>query len=278
MPQLTLATVPYVNAYPLVFGLEEAFGSEVRLLSAPPSSLPTLLDSGQAQAVLVSSIEAIQRPNRVWIGDLCIGSDGPVESVRLFSQVPFNKIRRVALDQSSMTSNVLALILLEGLFGVEPETFTAPPVQSDMLAEADACLLIGDIGMTAPSGDLEVLDLGQGWKELTSLPFVWAGWIGSPGFDPALPGLLEKAYELSGCGAWPADLAPFTQDQNCRASSLTRAQAESGWTRERLDHYLNSVMIYRLSDRMRQGREEFWQRARSFLSKSESQALSHNQA
>lgn len=261
MAKLTLATVPYVNAYPLVFGLDEAMGEDVELLSAPPSSLPSLLDSGEAQAVLVSSIEAIQRPNRVWIGDLCIGSDGPVESVRLFSQVPFHKIKKVALDQSSMTSNVLALILLEGLFGIQPETFTHPPVQSEMLAQADACLLIGDIGMTAPSDGLEVLDLGQGWKELTGLPFVWAGWIGSPGFDPALPGLLEKAYELSGCGAMPPDFSVSSFSVGRRSATLDQAMSESGWTRERLDHYLNALMIYRLSEKMKQGREEFWSRA-----------------
>lgn len=265
MAKLTLATVPYVNAYPLVFGLEEAFGSDVNLLSAPPSSLPALLDSGKAQAVLVSSIEAIQRPNRVWIGDLCIGSDGPVESVRLFSKVPFHKIKKIALDQSSMTSNVLAMILLEGLFGIQPETFTAPPVQSEMLAQADACILIGDIGMTAPSDGLEVLDLGEGWKELTGLPFVWAGWIGSPGFDPSLPNLLEQAYELTHCGASPQDHQPSQIITARRSVSLDRAEVESGWPRERLDHYLNSVMIYRLSDRMKQGREEYWSRAKEKL-------------
>lgn len=267
MPEFSLATVPYVNAYPLIYGLEEAFGANVKLIPAVPSSLPALLDSGAAQAAVVSSIEAIQRPNRVWISDLCIGSDGPVESVRLFSQVPYHKIKRVALDQSSMTSNVLAMILLEGLFGIKPEAFPLPPVQSEMLAQADACVLIGDIGMMAPSEGLEVLDMGQGWKDLTGLPFVWAGWIGPPGFAPSLPGLLEKAYELTGLGADPADwpsapltpcpLSPFGGE----GDFLARAEAESGWSRERLDRYLNSTMIYRLSDRMRRGRDEFWARA-----------------
>lgn len=271
MPEFSLATVPYVNAYPLIYGLEEAFGSRVRLIPAVPSLLPALLDSGEAQAAVVSSIEAVQRPNRVWISDLCIGSDGPVESVRLFSQVPFHKIKRVALDQSSMTSNVLAMILLEGLFGIEPEAFPLPPVQSEMLAQADACVLIGDIGMMAPSEGLEVLDMGQGWKDLTGLPFVWAGWIGPPGYDPALPGLLEKAYELTGLGAVPSDwpsapltpcpLSPSGGEEDC----LTRAEAESGWSRARLDRYLNSTMIYRLSDRMKQGRDEFWARAKRLL-------------
>lgn len=268
MPEFSLATVPYVNAYPLIYGLEEAFGANVKLIPAVPSSLPALLDSGAAQAAVVSSIEAIQRPNRVWISDLCIGSDGPVESVRLFSQVPFHKIKRVALDQSSMTSNVLAMILLEGLFGIKPEAFPLPPVQSEMLAQADACVLIGDIGMMAPSEGLEVLDMGQGWKDLTGLPFVWAGWIGPPGYDPALPGLLEKAYELTGLGAAPTDwpsspLSPFEGEgvAGPRDASLTRAVAESGWSQERLDCYLNSTMIYRLSDRMRRGRDEFWARA-----------------
>lgn len=273
MAEFTLATVPYVNAYPLIYGLEEAFGYRVELIPAVPSALPALLDSGEAQAAVVSSIEAIQRPNRVWISSLCIGSDGPVESVRLFSQVPLHKIRRVALDQSSMTSNLLAKILLEELIGVNPEAFPLPPVQSEMLAQADACVLIGDIGMMAPSDGLEVLDLGQGWKDLTGLPFVWAGWIGPPGFDPSLPGLLERAYELTGLGAAPADwpaapLTPFPLSPcggEGGAAALTRAERESGWSRERLDRYLNSTMIYRLSDRMKRGRDEFWTRAEKLL-------------
>ncbi len=265
MAKLTLATVPYVNAYPLVFGLKEAAGGEIDLLSAPPSALPALLDSGRAQAVLVSSIEAVQRPDRAWIGELCIGSDGPVESVRLFSKVPFHQIKRVALDQSSMTSNILALILLEGLFGVKPQTFTHPPLQSEMLAKADACLLIGDIGMMAPSDGLEVLDLGQGWKQLTGLPFVWAGWIGTPGYDSSLPLQLQAAYELSACGIFPSDMAPAAPDMKKRELALNWAEAESGWTRSRLDHYLNSIMIYRLSEKMKQGREEYWSRAKAYL-------------
>lgn len=275
MPDFALATVPYVNAYPLVYGLQEAFGAGVELIPAVPSSLPALLDSCRAQAAVVSSIEAIQRPNRVWISDLCIGSDGPVESVRLFSQVPLHKIKRLALDQSSMTSNVLAMILLEGLLGIKPEAFPLPPVQTEMLAHADACVLIGDIGMMAPSEGLEVLDMGQGWKELTGLPFVWAGWIGPPGCNPALPGLLEKAYELTGLGLAPPDwpsapltpctLPPLGGEVERASAYLTRAEVESGWSRERLDHYLNSTMIYRLSDRMRRGRNEFWARAKSRL-------------
>ena len=45
----------------------------------------------------------------------CIGCDGPVASVCLFSEVPVEEIRTVLLDYQSRTSVALAEILFEKL-------------------------------------------------------------------------------------------------------------------------------------------------------------------
>lgn len=90
MPAYRVGCVPYVNALPLVVGLAE---DDVEVVFDVPSRLATLLDAGEVQAALVSSIEALRRPGARVVDGIGIGSFGPVESVRLFSKVPYGMIQ-----------------------------------------------------------------------------------------------------------------------------------------------------------------------------------------
>src|SRR5262249_3166697 len=58
----------------------------------------------------------------------------------------------------------------------------------DMLAHCDAALIIGDTALlldhqASPSGQrpIQKIDLGEAWKAMTGLPFVYAFWAGKPG-------------------------------------------------------------------------------------------------
>jgi chorismate dehydratase len=51
-----------------------------------------------------------------------------------------------------------------------------------MLQAHEGALLIGDAAFT-DSGAPYVWDLGQGWKELTDLPFVYAAWVARAGVE-----------------------------------------------------------------------------------------------
>lgn len=235
----TVGSVPYVNAIPLTIELEQP-RSSVSVIYEVPSQLPPLLESREAQAILVSSVDALRTPGRRMAGGVCIGSNGPVESVRLFSKVPFRGIESLALDSSSMTSNRLAQVILAEKYHVRPRTSTMPPDIGQMLEEADACILIGDIGMTAPSGDLIVLDLGEAWTEMTGKPFVWAAWIGAEDLTPELAGLLADAYEQ-------ADI------EEC----VRRASQRAGWTHEMADHYFKQTMKYKMGSSQIDGLREF---------------------
>lgn len=187
MKTFTLGCVPFVNAIPLIAPFEEAGSdSPVSVTYEVPSKLPEMLANGSADAVLVSSFDALTTPGRKVAAGVCIGSEHAVESVRLFSKVPFSEIRTLALDQSSMTSNALAQIILAESFGAQPTTSVEAPDQSTMLVRHDACVLIGDKGMEASSDGLQVMDLGQAWLDLTGLPFVWAMWTGTDDFTPEL--------------------------------------------------------------------------------------------
>ena len=81
---------------------------------------------------------------------------------------------------SSRTSVMLGRIVLAERYGVTPEFTTRPPILEDMLADADAALVIGDPALRLDPSALsyEVLDLGEEWWTMTGLPMVFAVWAG----------------------------------------------------------------------------------------------------
>ncbi len=233
----TVGCVPYVNAAPLVWRFKQP-GSPVRVLYDVPSRLPAMLEAGQADAVLASSYDALATPGRRVAAGVGICSNGPVASVRLFSRVPFADIETLALDSASLTSNHLAQILLGELHGVRPRLSTLPPDQSAMLAQCDACVLIGDIGMRSPSEGLYVMDLGEAWTQMTGLPFVWAMWIGGTRLDEALATTLEAASRL--------DLAEWEE-------MVSATAATSGWPLETVGRYLRENVYHAGGEEEMQG-------------------------
>jgi chorismate dehydratase len=248
MAQFTVGSVPYVNAIPLIgqfLLLEDQ--SPVDVLLDVPSRLPRLLDEDRADAILVSSVEALRRPGASVAGGVGIISRGPVESVRLFSRTPFDKIRTLALDESSMTSSLLAQALLREIHGCRPETYSHPPCLSRMLEGCDACLLIGDLGMEAEGTGLEVMDLGEAWVNLTGLPFVWAMWLGR--ISPQLSGALEGAWHWSGLG--------FDHPGPLRPEALKLAEERSQWGPGLAHRYLTQTMSFGLDKEAWQGLDAY---------------------
>jgi chorismate dehydratase len=216
--------------------------SPVEVVYEIPSKLPKMLDDGEAQAVLVSSYETLRTRDRTIADGVCIGSDGPAESVKLFSRVPFGKVKTLAFDQSSLTSNALALGVLRETYGADPVANNCPPDLDAMLAEHDACVLIGDIGMQTEAGELDSLDLGQAWKDMIGLPFVWAAWVGRDDLEPELVDLLNNAW------TWGKDHIDQVVEE---------AAKSSGWGFETTDRYLRSTMRYDLDGPAKEGLNTF---------------------
>jgi chorismate dehydratase len=257
MKRFTVGSVPYVNAIPLVQMFEEMGpASPVAVVYKVPSELPALLDSGEAQAILVSSIDALRTPGRTMAEGVCIGSRNRVKSVRLFSKVPFSRIKALAWDASSMTSNRLAMIVLKELNGVEPETLVMRPDLETMLDQADACVLIGDIGMMSDGTGLHVLDLGEAWRDLTGRSFVWAAWIGNNDLDPGLVWWLQRA---AACAGSEREGEPDYIKRN-REAMVERAMAKANWPEATARDYFENVMAYHLDDDLMEGLEEFQRR------------------
>jgi chorismate dehydratase len=175
---LRIGSVPYLNGKPLVDWFHtNAPQVEFDLSYAVPSLLAAQLRAGEIDVANCSIFEGFVKPGLVLIPDISISADGAVKSVRLFSRVPLSNIRTVALDTSSLTSSALVQILLSESHGINPQYVHHPPELDAMLQQYDAGLIIGDLKLFDLRPDTTVYDLGQGWKELTGLPFVYAGWL-----------------------------------------------------------------------------------------------------
>ncbi|MGQ9901458.1 MAG: menaquinone biosynthetic enzyme MqnA/MqnD family protein [Fimbriimonadales bacterium] len=250
MRKLRVGSVPYMNAAPLTRWLEtDEAAPFVQVVYAPPSELARQLEARALDVALVSSVERARRADVYPAARLGIGSREAVLSVRLFSKVPLPQIRTVALDTSSLTSVALTQILLARAYGVRPEYRHAAPDLDTMLVQADAALLIGDLGMTAAHpAVVETRDLGSEWHRYTGLPFVWALWLANAETPrQPLEELLQHAYQ------WGM----------AHIDALVEAESQrTGIPRQRCEHYLKSVMVYALDDAMLMGLERFLQECR----------------
>ncbi len=186
MEPCTIAAVRYLNTVPLIEGLDALAG--VELVRAAPSQIGAMIRSGEAELGLASVIEASDFANElVMVPAGMIGCDGPTMTVRLFSATPLQEITEVHADTDSRTSVMLCRVLLNRMFGIEPRVveFDARErvVVSGGLAMNEwprTLLLIGDKVVTDSPPAVRYphqLDLGNAWKEMTGLPFVYAMWM-----------------------------------------------------------------------------------------------------
>jgi chorismate dehydratase len=199
MSVIRLGAVDYLNARPLVFGLELK-NDLFSLRFDVPSKCAALLHEGSIDIGMIPSIENLRGPSPYLIvPGMGIVSDGAVASVALFSRAPVESARTIALDTSSRTSSGLVRVLCREVFGIDPQFEPMPPAIDAMLDRCDAALLIGDpaLYLDHQAAGLRKTDLGDCWARLTGLPFVWAFWAGRPGVltQPALSALTRARDE-----------------------------------------------------------------------------------
>lgn len=195
--------IQFLNCLPIYWGLVRA-GTllDVELTKDTPDNLNDMLVRGDLDIGAISLVEYLRHADDlVVLPDIAVGSDGPVLSVNLVSQVPLAELdgRRVALGSTSRTSVLLARRWLEEVHGVRPEYFTCPPELSTMLLEADAAVLIGDAALRAtyeaPRRGLAVHDLGQAWRDWSGLPMVFAVWAARREYAEEHPGLVKDVHQ-----------------------------------------------------------------------------------
>ncbi len=242
---LTLGVVSFLNARPLHEHLAGRDGVLIR--GDVPSQLGLLLDDGHCDVALLPIVDSHARRGRLeLISDACIASDGETMTVRVFSRIPPDKVRRLHVDGDSHTSIVLAQVIWRELYGTRLELVPLEPARrGEAAGSAESVLLIGDkVVREAPRGFGFEVDLGAAWKHLTDLPFVFAAWYAKAGGDH-----VDAARLL--CEARDAGIADA-------GSIARRAAAAHGWPEEAAVKYLCGVMRYTLSAPMRMAMERFF--------------------
>jgi chorismate dehydratase len=234
---LRISVVQYLNTVPLIRGfthgpLRDLAEKKYEFSFTVPSQCAEALRTGAADLAIIPAIEYQRIVHQgiplAILPDLAIASKDRVRSLLIISKVPIRQARRIALDPSSRSTQALTKILAAKRWQIAPEFFEPAPLSpnadggnrssenganadtriADMLANADAALIIGDAAlkiaiaaetrgvMPGPDGEwlasagstasrLHIYDIVQEWRSLTQLPAVLAIWAARS--NPANP-------------------------------------------------------------------------------------------
>ena len=179
MEKIRTGIVNYLNTRPLIYGLEKPPVAErIELIGDYPSKIARMLISGEIDLGLIPVAVIPQLPEYHIVGDYCIGAEGEIASVALFSEVPMKEIEKVYLDYQSRTSVALLRFLMKEYWGIQPEIIEATGEDyREKITGTTAGLVIGDRALEQRKISTFIYDLGSEWKKITGLPFVFAAWV-----------------------------------------------------------------------------------------------------
>jgi cyclic dehypoxanthinyl futalosine synthase len=249
--KLRLAAVSFLNARPITYGLERADNPHIDLRFDIPSRCADMLAAGEVDLALLpfGSYAAFREELRIVPG-IAIAGRGPVRTVLLVGEVPWEEMTEIALDSASRSSALLVQLLTSEK-GLRP-TFAESQHEGILAAPSGTrgALIIGDNAFTAAERFPYVYDLGTEWTNLTGLPFVYGLWAGRPD------------------AATPEDVALLRD--SLRAGLEHRAEIARGWAAERgelglpsasLESYLSHNIRYVLGAEELSGASAFINRA-----------------
>ncbi len=127
------------------------------------------------------------------VSDYCIGAEGEVATVSLFSDVPIDEVKKVLLDYQSRTSVNLAKVLMRDFWKVNPEMEDADEDFQLKITGTTAAVVIGDRAFEQRKRSAYDYDLAAAWKKMTNLPFVFAAWIANKPIDAAFMNEFNQA-------------------------------------------------------------------------------------
>jgi chorismate dehydratase len=232
---LRLGRISYANMAPVFYDLEEGAFEQV---PGVPTELNRRLMDGDIDVAPISSIEYARNADRLrLLPQLCVSTEGAVDSIQLITRKPLEQVRSVAVTPESATSVVLTKVLLGDVDLVPLEQ------------PADARMLIGDAALRSAFEDpTPHHDLGRLWQERIGLPMVYAVWACRDGITDGLEEL-QRAHLRS--------LAIARSEPEALAR---RASADYGWPAGFLARYFEKLR-YHFGPREQQGLVRFFELA-----------------
>jgi chorismate dehydratase len=188
---IRVALVSYFNTRPFTDGLQRWFGEdELTLTEVPPSECAAQLKAGLCDMALMP-VGALSDFEGVSImKDHCLGADGKVDSVFLFSHVPVMEATTLVLDPHSRSSNGLAAVLMKEYWEREIPVVQPSGERFSQIKGTVCGVAIGDKAFAEKENYPYVYDLAEIWKRYSGLPFVFAVWAYRP--EALNDGMLER--------------------------------------------------------------------------------------
>lgn len=240
--KIRVGIVSYLNTKPLIYGLEkEPINEMIELIGAYPAKLAQMLADDEIDIGLIPVAAIPQLTSYHIVGNYCIGTEGEIASVGLFSEVPMNEIKTVYLDYQSRTSVALLKWLMKESWGIDPEIIQAEDESyREKIKGTTAGLVIGDRALEQRKISTFIYDLGSEWRSITGLPFVFAAWVSTKPLPDSFIQLFDKANSLG-------------------MDHIDEIVADTAFELYDLKKYYAFHLSYQLDERKKQGMAKFLQ-------------------
>jgi chorismate dehydratase len=182
--KIRVGAVSYLNTKPLLYGIKRSSVlQQIELIEEYPSKVADMLLNDEIDIGLVPVAVIPKLEEHYIVSDYCIGAEGEVASVALFSDVPVEQVNKVLLDYQSRTSVSLAKILMRDFWKVSPQLEDAAQNYISDIKGTTAGVVIGDRAFLQRKNSVFTYDLASAWKKMTNLPFVFAAWVANKKLD-----------------------------------------------------------------------------------------------
>lgn len=178
MSKIKISVVSYLNSKPFIYGLNHSgLTNKIDLQLDIPSVCAQKLIDGKVDIGLIPVAILPTLKEKYIISDYCIGAEGKVASVILYSKVPLKEIKSILLDYQSKTSVLLVKVLAGNFWKIDPQWISAKADYENDIEGNNAALIIGDRTFELENKYPYSYDLAEEWQKFTQLPFVFACWV-----------------------------------------------------------------------------------------------------
>jgi len=229
---MRVALVEFLNAIPLYYALKKKIiNNDMNFISASPSICANLLRNSEVSMGNVPIVEYTKSNKYKLLPEACISSNRRVKSVIFILKKPIRYVKKVKLDANSNTSVALTKVLFKFKYGIN--------VDYVYEGDADCELSIGDKALKKllekPYG--EIIDLAAEWREMTSLPFVFATWVTNRNISKNTVDLFIDAKD------WGKTHISEICRNFCKNSSLLSLEECENYLKNNISYDLNAEKI-----------------------------------